>query len=745
METNRNTQTPAAVTALTVIYKPAARLARITAAINRKPRSTDTRRAAYVITPNGEPQFITNTTSLDPIAAYGTTISALYDDAARRTSGTLLLLGKSGNPVPLNMLKDIPADMMLFKGEVWEAADAARAEHATRREYVEQYTRIINRISTTDEEREAAETERDMHRAEAANALAYATDTESRATAHTSSDTADLIQDCALEMVLHSRMSKAPAAVVRADVRKQRSGNAYQQPHTDIIRRATCEDKTQFTTFIDSEGRTIFEPMPYVGRKGSTDGYLCIEWRDATKERDAGFYLIHRRTTAAEYVSFTTLTEDGHEIADNNHGLNFILDQYDRAEIERTCDRANLNETERKAVFYVFDNITARNVLKAADESGEQTESLINRLWREALRRAGVLTAAKQDSTRADILTALDPDGRLTDAEKQRKKRMLDKLNKARKAIAAEEAAAAAAAHHADMLQFALDGISQSREGLTIAADTRAALDVLRWVEDYPTPEALTAEEVAAKAAAEAEAAAKSRRAYAADNLILAYRRAMRDHKPRRPAYAAHDALTAALVFFDSFSRTERLEVVAAATAAKAAKARAAYRAAYAEALQERTEAAAAETAFWTKAAAQDEKRSQSQSSRAAELTAAATTAAKAAAEARARAEAAAAAAEEAAAVEDTAAEAAARTMAAAAKAAATRAQRTADRLTAQATAAAAAAKDLQSESQRARAAAAGTTSRASAAAARDVAKLRRTAAKLTAYARLTAAEAAAE
>jgi hypothetical protein len=61
--------------------------------------------------------------------------------------------------------------------------------------------------------------------------------------------------------------------------------------------------------------------------------------------------------------------------------------------------------------------------------------------------------------------------------------------------------------------------------------------------------------------------------AHAADVALMDYRRQMRDHKPSRTAYAAHDAITAAFVFYDRMSCAEQAAHVAALKAEEAAQA----------------------------------------------------------------------------------------------------------------------------------------------------------------------------
>lgn len=368
------------------------------------------------------------------INEYAVIESDLLTTADRLVHHTLMYLSKGGNPVTLdlNSAANRAADRALWRlSDMYEAADERRAEHDESRENADLFNRMANRASVPQDEATAARECRDTERAAAAHALAEAQDIERRAAMLTHSDRADLVQEAAAILMLHGRNSKEAAAAVRRAVRAAASGSGYTQSRTEILRPATAEDYAKHTIFHDRrKAVSSLEPLPHYSRKGVQDGYTTIEprkagkWKDGS-ERPAGDYVIHRRQTAPAYISYEQYTENGEKDMRTNDGINAIQNQTDREDIERLISRANLNATERAALLYVLDNVTAANVMRKADEDGESTESLVNRLWREALRRAGVLTANEQDSTRDHITE------RLSSAEKMRLKRMREKLRAA--------------------------------------------------------------------------------------------------------------------------------------------------------------------------------------------------------------------------------------------------------------------------------------------------------------------------
>lgn len=433
--------------------------------------------------------------------------SALLDTAHRRTRNSLRRMSKSGNPVTMRLQAKEANDRKLDRyGEYWEEADSRRAEHDQRRAEKADLDKIAKRISTPEEQRDIATDEAAALADEAAAALAEAQDIERAAHALTHSDRADLVQTAAIELLLHGQHSRAASAAVNREVRRAANKSGYIQSRTEVMRPATAADLNNHPTHVDKDGKHIFEPLPYITRKGVQDGFLHIEHRAAAKlkdgtERPEGLYMIHRRKTAAEYVSFESIVEEGRDFEDTNNGINIIQTQTDCTEIEALADRAKLSETERKALLYVLDNITAARVLRAADENGETTESLCRRLWREALRRAGVADEAAQPTAEAKIKDKLRAaEGDKIEALNERDKKRLQRLQKKLRAAKAEQEAATRAAEEAraaatmfsQTISRTISRTEDTRTEAERAAAREYAAQGITWKESGEKPQTVT-------------------------------------------------------------------------------------------------------------------------------------------------------------------------------------------------------------------------------------------------------------
>lgn len=597
--------------------------------------------------------------------------------AQRGTTKTLQFLAVENNtPLLWELLSSAAADHRAANfATITAQADQTRSRRKTARGMADELQRIADKVTTPAAAKQAAAIAAAEYRREADAALDDERTLDSAANGLTYTDRADLVQEAALAYWQTGSIRMASKAV-RRSVRNLAHPDAKTEARTDVWKledapktyRAAAEAANLINdpnTPADENGEQQPRKVDAITTRGERDGYLTYERREATEGREAGYYLIHHRLTVPAYISYETFaTGEGAKAIARNDGLNVILNKTDKEAVDDLMTRANLNKRERQIVRYMVDQTAAEAGRKAVEKHHAQTAERVNaapnrKAAQQIQRRADEQTEkVRSEAMRLDAMTRA---GIYTKtAQEKALSRIRAKLEAAKAAPIAPTAAEQEerAARHMVSMQSnrhresqrgqaaAVDMFAQTiNRTLYSAPDTRsederrtareyAAQDVV-WREDYPQPQPITAAE---KAAEEAAAEAKRReamKAAAADRILLAYRRAMRDHNRRRTAYAALDALTAALVFFEAMPKAEQLEIIADITATKAAAAKAAYQAAYTAAIDKRTKAAADGVKMWTSEAKHERKQAARKAAAAAEATKAAQESTKAAAAAK--------------------------------------------------------------------------------------------------------------
>ncbi len=370
--------------------------------------------------------------------------------------------------------------------------------------------------------------------------------------------------------------------------------------------------------------------IPFNHRDGSAAGYTTIERRNSKRYPD-GLYEVKHYVTAAPYISYEVFAtdEDAPALAKND-GINAIESQQAAEDLAALFNRAKLSERERVILYNIMDNTAAAAGIKAVAEYQQQTAAKVKKYRDRANEEytAAALAGVDGDSdsawyaetaARYDLKAAQeaqrDADKRLDDIRRkamisnamtragiysdtnQRKalERIRAKLEAAQSAPADLTAADLAERDrrmwerlHGNRDRYsrdtsAADSSAPIMPTLTVYSgkDTRPAA-LRKYGYEYATMEiqfvqtvnpadlhTLTAAERAADDARRAAALA----APLADAARLDYRRTMRDHQPTRTAYAAHDAICSAFVFFDRMTRAEQMRHIAPIVAQEAAEA----------------------------------------------------------------------------------------------------------------------------------------------------------------------------
>lgn len=597
--------------------------------------------------------------------------------AQRGTTKTLQFLAVENNtPLLWELLSSAAADHRAANfATITAEADQTRSRRKAARRMADELQKAADKVRTPAAAREAAAIAAAEYRREADAALDDERTLDSAANGLAYTDRADLVQEAALAYWLTGNI-RAASKAVRKSVRSLAHPDAKTEARTDLWKlenapktyRAAAEAANLINdpnTPADENGEAQPRKVDAITTKGERDGYLTYEHREAAEGREEGFYLIHHRLTVPAYISYETFaTGEGAKAIAKNDGINAIFNQTDKEAIDALITRANLNGRERDILRFTADQTAAEAGRKAVEkhhhETAERVKAAPNRkaaqqiqrraderteairaeaMRHDAMIRAGIYSDRTQRDLwkriKAKLEAAKTAPIEPTEAEREeRKARQLAAMQSNRRRES-QRGQAAAVDMFAQTITRTLYSAPDTRSEDERRAAREYAAQRVTWSEDYPQPQPMSAAE---KAAEEAAAEAKRReamKAAAADRILLAYRRAMRDHSRRRPAFPALDALTAALVFFESMSRAEQLEIIAGVTATKAAAAKAAYKAAYTAALDKRTAAAADDVKMWTSEAKHERRQADRQTARAAAAARAAEKATKAAAAAK--------------------------------------------------------------------------------------------------------------
>ena len=463
-----------------------------------------------------------------------------------------------------------------------EIADRAAAHdhaHDLHRAHADALQAIADRVSTTIEDAATAATAAAAERAAAARELAAA-DALHRIISTTShSDRADISQAATIAMWETGNFALACKAAGKAvgAVAAANGCTATRTKVTPISASAAAAEQQRHPNMYK---------IPFtVKRAGgsTTQGYYTVEYRNS-KQFAPSWYKVYHYITVAPVISYETFSaaEDAPQLATNG-GINAITDQQDAQDLQDLYRRAGLTDRECVICAYMIDNTAAAAGIKAVAEHQQQTAERISaatsaaqaqRIQRDADRRAEDIRSAAQrdnamsragvysDRTRRDIMqririklaAAASSPTQPTAAElAERERRQWERMqgNRDRYQRISRSAAAAPAI---------VPTITSTTTAA--AAPTEYATYSPIWTERVNPADLHTISP--AQLAAEQTAEQQRRAAYAAERAALDFRRACRDHKPTRSAYAALDAQSAAYVFVQRLSVAELAEGIRA-------------------------------------------------------------------------------------------------------------------------------------------------------------------------------------
>lgn len=463
-----------------------------------------------------------------------------------------------------------------------EIADRAAAHdraHDLHRAHADALQAIADRVSTTTEDAATAAAAAAAERAAAARELAAA-DALHRVISTTShSDRADISQAATIAMWTTGNFAAACKAAGKA-IGAVAAANGCTATRTKVKPISAAE------AAAEQQRHPNMDKIPFAIKRASgstTQGYYTIEHRDS-KQFAPSWYRVYHYMTVAPVISYETYAtaEDAPQLATNG-GINAITDQQDAQDLQDLYRRAGLTDRECTICAYMIDNTAAAAGIKAVAQHQQQTAERISaatsaaqaqRIQRDADRRAEDIRSAAQrdnamtragvysDRTRRDIMqrlraklaAAASSPTQPTAAElAERDRRQWEHMqgNRDRYQRISRSAAAAAPAI-----------VPTITSTTSPAAPTEYATYNPVWVERINLADLHTISP--AQLAAEQTAEQQRRAVFAAERAALDLRRACRDHKPTRSAYAALDAQSAAYVFMERMSIAELAEGIRA-------------------------------------------------------------------------------------------------------------------------------------------------------------------------------------
>jgi hypothetical protein len=463
-----------------------------------------------------------------------------------------------------------------------EIADRAAAHdraHDLHRAHADALQAIADRISTTTEDAATAAAAAAAERAAAARELAAA-DALYRVISTTShSDRADISQTATLTMWETGNLAAACKAAGKA-IGAVAAANGCTATRTKVKPISAAD------AAAEQQRHPNMDKIPFAIKRASgttTQGYYTVEYRDS-KQFAPSWYRVYHYVTVAPVVSYETFSsdEDAPQLATNG-GINAITDQQDAQDLQDLYRRAGLTDRERTICAYMIDNTAAAAGIRAVSEHQQQTAERVQaatsaaqaqRIQRDADRRAEDVRSAAQrdnamsragvysDRTRRDIMqrirtklaAAASSPTQPTAAElAERTRRQWERMQNNRDRYQRISRSAAAAPAIVPTI---------TSTTTSPAAPTEYATYSPVWTERINPADLHTISP--AQLAAEQTAEQQRRAAYAAERAALDLRRACRDHKPTRSAYAALDAQSAAYVFIQHMSAAELAEGIRA-------------------------------------------------------------------------------------------------------------------------------------------------------------------------------------
>lgn len=578
---------------------------------------------------------------------------AIFEDAERSTTNTIKLLwSEDGTNLLYELLtsygNDCRADRL--SGMVANMA-VTNSNRKAARAMANKLQSIADRVKTpADEAQEAAEAAADYRR----QADTLRDDEQTLKSANSGkrtpiySDRADLRQE-AMFALWQTGNIKMGSKAIRKAIRALAHPDAKTGARTDwwlpedapeCYRRTVIAANLPNDPYLPQSDEDIAEGhapryrhVDAITTRGQRDGYLTYQYR-LNDKKEKVWYIVHHRYTVAPYMSYETFaTGEGSEAIAKNDGINGIYNITTKDIFEAKIAAAKLSPRERDICTKLIDNTSraegAAAVRKAADiaeangttlPEAQRARIRKDAIIESAMRRSGIISESRYADVMCEIRKKLKA---VTDAAAIT---AIQRADQPRAVTAARPATVRPSEAIAPTVTYTGNDYG--------AKPTEYATYSVQFVETITPDQMHTITEDERRALDEAREAARRQYLirYGAERMLLEYRRAMRDHEPTRRAYAAHDALTAAYVFFEAMSHSEQLEVVAAATAAKAAAAKATYHAAYASALEQRRKAAESDRKLWSGDIRHNTKLAERQRAKAADFDAAATAAREAAA-----------------------------------------------------------------------------------------------------------------
>lgn len=461
------------------------------------------------------------------------------------------------------------------------ASRAAAHDHAhdLHRAHADALQAIADRVSTTTEDAATAAAAAADERAAAARELAAA-DALHRVISTTShSDRADISQAATLAMWETGNFAIACKAAGKA-IGAVAAANGCTATRTKVKPISAAD------AAAEQERYPNMDKIPFTIKRTSgstTQGYYTIEFRNSKHFPPSWYKILHYITVApvSSYETFAT-DENAPQLATNG-GINAIIDAQDAQDLTDLFNRAHLTNRECIICAYMIDNTAAAAGIKAIAQHQQQTAERISaatsaaqaqRIQRDADRRAEDIRSAAQrenamsragvysDRTRRDIMqrirtklaTASSSPAQPTPAElAERERRQWERMQGNRDRYQRISRSAAAA-------PVIVPTITSTTTAA--AAPTEYATYSPVWTERVNPADLHTISP--AQLAAEQTAEQQRRAVFAAERAALDLRRACRDHKPTRSAYAALDAQSAAYVFIQHMSVGELAEGIRA-------------------------------------------------------------------------------------------------------------------------------------------------------------------------------------
>lgn len=513
-----------------------------------------------------------------------------------------------------------------------EAEAEALREHAAAMHTVAvEYGKISRRVSSSAAEKADALEQRSQAEAaekkalrEAQRKLQQAADIERRLQDITATAAADAVQAGALaywETVSFTAGCSAAGQEIR-NLKKEQGHGSSRTKVKRLTGKALEDARAQaaayqvvaaYETQQDGTKKPIMQPLDEVqipfkvrGSNGTTTGYWTLEHRNSKRYPDGDYKVNHYKTAgrlSLDAFGLDAADTDTDEQTEADNLSKHTMYYQTMPNHDPIFADAKLNERQRTVIALAVNEesprIAAAGIAAAhahMADADKRAKAASNTRAAKAIRRRA---AASLETVRikAQFTAAAKAIGISDNQLRNGKfvKGIKDKLEEAKQRTKATEAAEIpTTSAHVDRLGwcFAHGPMTAEPQYITI-----------NWIDDYPQPVTITAEERAAQAQAEAEARAAEAEAKRPYMLFADYRRRLYQDRPQGSAYAALDAQAAARVYWEAMTKAEQWQLVCEAYAAEAAAAQATADRLTAAAMDKRSKAAQEAEAFWMKEA----------------------------------------------------------------------------------------------------------------------------------------------